>query len=105
MLMSRYIGLLFLRAGTTVVEWFPYRYFKPTYQLLAHSLNINSYYRTSKAPGSYAMELLRLVPSEEACMKHLRCRGYARSDDVVLTDNDVDYIIKRIMARSGLKYE
>ena len=89
-----------MRPGATVVEWFPYKYFKPTYQLLATPLGIHSYYRSNKVPSSYSSEILRLVPSAEACMKHLRCRGYARSDDVVITEADIEYIIKRIIFSS-----
>lgn len=42
-------------------------------------------------------EILRLIPSTEYCMQYLRCRGYARSDNVMIRDEDIMYIIKKML--------
>jgi hypothetical protein len=76
-----------------VVEVFPFRYFKPTYQLLAKALGINSYFLENDAPTSVKNEILRLVPSTEYCMQYLSCRGYARGDNVVLRPSDIGFVV------------
>lgn len=84
------------------MEVFPYRYFKPTYQLLGKALQLKTHFLENDAPVGIKGEVLRLVPNSEYCMRYLRCRGYARSANVVLRGSDVSFVVDRMIELSPL---
>lgn len=84
---------MLVRRQSAVIEIFPYRYYKPTYVTLAAVLQLRHLSVMNEEPTSWSKQILRVIPSVETCMKYLRCRGFARSDDVHITHADIVRIV------------
>ena len=86
------LALLFLKPGAVLIEIFPYKYFKPSYLKLSGTYGVHHRWRQNASPTSLTHAALRLVP-QATCMRHRRCRSHARGDSVVMTDDDVAFVI------------
>ena len=79
-----YVAVLFMPEGSLLYEVFPYRYHKPTYENLCKSYGIRYQGARSEQPVSVSRQILRPM-SDSRCMSSLKCRSYARGDDVDMT--------------------
>jgi hypothetical protein len=78
--------------GAVLVEIFPYKYFKPSYLKLAATYGIHHRWRQNLQPTSFNRQALRMV-SQLTCMGIRRCRSHARGDSVVMTSDDVAFVV------------
>ena len=84
--------LMFLKPGKLVFEVFPYRYFKRGYGPFAKEYGI--YHAAVMSPATTASRssglatLMDMILTMD-CMDNKFCRGWARSDDVMLTHHGV----------------
>ncbi len=100
------IAMMFLPPSSTVLEIFPYQYFKPSYFQYATALSINHYWFQVQPPPStegtrrrkkaWAEWLLTKVTLQH-CMEDQRCRSYARKQDITLSEADIDQILALLL--------
>ncbi len=86
------LALLFLKRGAVLVEIFPYKYFKQSYQKLSGAYGVHHRWRQNTAPTSLSRLSLMAV-SQEQCMRVRRCRSHARGDSVAVTGADVEFVL------------
>lgn len=99
------MSMLFLRPHAHVLEHFPHKYFKPTYQPLARALGLRHQWVYGSADSVYpsdnmwsAMHAQWVLPRVglRECMQDMRCRSLARQQDVLLREQDLR-IVRGIM--------
>ena len=84
-------AVLLLPPGATVIEIYPYKYYKSSYVDLTKQLRINHIWSQNTKPTTTSREMLRLV-SQEWCMSINRCRTHARGDNVLVTEAQMKLI-------------
>lgn len=77
------------------MEIFPYKYYKESYFPLSQQFNVQHRWTQNNRPTSWSRMILNLI-SQERCMESLRCRSYARADNVALNENQEAAILKTI---------
>lgn len=84
-----YAALFLLPPQTTVIEVFPYRYFKPSYFPLYPKLGIQHYYFQSQYRTPEAAGYLDQIP-QLRCLQDKPCRSYARNQDIWLSPEEIN---------------
>ncbi len=82
------IGLLFMRPSSSVFEVFPYKYFKPSYFPLVEKIQLRHQWFQSMIPTSNYLTYI----TTEACMVDQACRSFARTNDIILTEDNLNTI-------------
>ena len=85
-------AVMFMRRGSAIVEVFPYKYFKRSYEPLAAAFGVAHHWTQNPRPTSGSREWLRLVP-QSWCMGINRCRSLARGDNVAMPNNHIDFVV------------
>ncbi|CAM9729084.1 unnamed protein product [Ascophyllum nodosum] len=94
--------LLFLPPGATILEVFPYKYWKDGYAPLAQEWGVRHEYIMSR-PVSWVKRLgLFFVPLDR-CMKSISCRKWSRGADVLLEKHHLRKIAKAAKEASKRK--
>ena len=93
------VGTLFMRENSHIVEIFNFRYFKPTYILLAGEMRVSHNWFQDEVPTSMSRMILSLI-SQDMCMSSGWCRDFARKDDVILTNKMFNDIITHIRSKA-----
>jgi len=86
-------ALMFLRPGATLVEIFPFKYWKNSYVDLAAKFGVVHAWAQNQAPTSMSRFILHLVP-QSWCMSSNRCRTLARGDDVLMPPDHLQLVVK-----------
>ncbi|CAN0045467.1 unnamed protein product, partial [Phaeothamnion confervicola] len=89
--------ILFLQPGAVLFELYPYKYYKLGYKALAPATGVRYEFAMSE-PQTLRHKLLLHYISTERCMSFYFCRSFARSDNVRMSDADVE----RVVALAGV---
>ena len=84
---------LFLNKNTHLHEVFPHRYYKHGYKRAALEWGV-SYGFSMSPPRSFFGHLISKMFTTNACMQMYYCRYLARKGDVVVTDEDLEFIAR-----------
>ncbi|CAM9688051.1 unnamed protein product [Ectocarpus sp. 4 AP-2014] len=96
--------LLFLPPGATILEVFPYKYWKEGYAPLAKEWGVRHEHIMSR-PVSWEKRLALFFVPLERCMKSIHCRKWSRSADVRLEEHHLRQIAKAAKQASKRKRE
>ncbi|CAM9698936.1 unnamed protein product [Scytosiphon promiscuus] len=96
--------LLFLPPGATVLEVFPYKYWKEGYAPLAKEWGVRHEHIMSR-PVSWEKRLALFFVPLERCMKSIHCRKWSRGADVRLEEHHLRQIAKAAEQASKRKEE
>jgi hypothetical protein len=90
-----------MKPRSTIIEIFPYKYFKPTYVNLAPTYGIHHRMIIIDHPTTWEHYALYLI-QQETCYSLRRCRSIARKMDLLLTPAQllsITYISREIELR------
>jgi hypothetical protein len=77
-----------MRPQSSVFEVFPYKYFKPSYFPLVDVIGLrHQWFQSMRATSSYLSQI-----STEACMADQACRSFARTHDIILSEDNLNTI-------------
>ncbi|CAM9501840.1 unnamed protein product [Ectocarpus sp. 6 AP-2014] len=96
--------LLFLPPGATILEVFPYKYWKEGYAPLAKEWGVRHEHIMSR-PVSWEKQLALFFVPLERCMKSIHCRKWSRNADVRLEEHHLRQIAKAAKQASKRKRE
>ncbi|CAM9832843.1 unnamed protein product [Ectocarpus sp. 12 AP-2014] len=96
--------LLFLPPGSTILEVFPYKYWKEGYAPLAKEWGVRHEHIMSR-PVSWEKRLALFFVPLERCMKSIHCRKWSRTADVRLEEHHLRQIAKAAKQASKRKRE
>ncbi|CAM9421790.1 unnamed protein product [Ectocarpus fasciculatus] len=96
--------LLFLPPGATILEVFPYKYWKEGYAPLAKEWGVRHEHIMSR-PVSWEKRLALFFVPLERCMKSIHCRKWSRNADVRLEEHHLRQIAKAAKQASKRKRE
>jgi len=101
---------MFLKKGATIIEVFPYKYYRESYFQLAHQFGLTHRWiqnpepvpssassrkywgYTSSSRYSVDVQLLQSI-SQETCMADITCRSFARSRDINMPDSHIQLVL------------
>lgn len=86
------VGLLFMKKGSTILEIFPYKYFKPSYVDLAPTYGVHHRMIKIDHPTTWEHYALYFI-SRETCFKIRKCRSFARKMDLQLTEEHIQSVV------------
>ena len=88
--------ILFLPPDSSIIEIFPYKYFKPSYFTLSAQFGLFHYWfqvQPTTAKDKGILQYVRL----STCMQDQRCRSYARNQNIYLEEEDRQQIIHLLL--------
>lgn len=82
-----------MKPGSVIVEIFPYKYYRTSYQALARQFGVHYRMQQNTQPTSLWTQPLRIV-SQAFCMHDLNCRSFARGRSVVMTQQHQSFLFR-----------
>lgn len=88
-------ALMFMKPGATLLEVFPFRYWKDSYVALSAQFGIRHRWIQNQSPTSWSRRFLWLVP-QSVCMQFNRCRSHARADNIAMPPSHIQFVLQTI---------
>ena len=85
-------AVMFMPENSAMIEVFPYKYFKQSYEPLATAFGVAHHWIQNNRPTSASRSWLSLIP-QRWCMGINRCRSLARGDNVAMPDSHIEFVI------------
>ena len=88
-------ALMFMKPGATLLEVFPFRYWKDSYVALCAQFGIRHRWIQNQSPTSWSRNFLWLMP-QSVCMQFNRCRSHARADNIAMPPSHVQFVLDTV---------
>lgn len=87
------MSILFMKKGSLIVEFFPFKYWKVGYKPLAEEYGVHYRWLQSDGPV-FATHYLLYLFTQKQCMLSHWCRDFSRKEDVVMTPVMLHKVLK-----------